>query len=80
MLQSHNLLDVLDLLILHDLIVTRLANIEKFAAERKHTKIISTNDAQPSDCERFSGVSFRKDEGAVASILRPSIVGIGQLG
>ena len=80
MLQSHNLLDVLNLFVLHDLIMARLAYIKQFTAQWKHTKVVSTNHTQSSHRERLGRVSFCKDQSAVPGIFRPSIVSVGQLG
>jgi len=53
MLKTHNLLDILDFLILHDLVVLRLAYIEKFTPKREDTKVISADNSETSDCERL---------------------------
>jgi len=52
-LETHNLLDVLEFLVLHDLIVLCIANIEQFTPKREDTKVISTDNSETSDCERF---------------------------
>ena len=44
MLKAHNLLDVLDLLILHDLIVLCLAHIEKLDTQREDAKVIMSGN------------------------------------
>ena len=50
-LKAHNLLDVLDLLILHDLVVLCLTHIEKLATQWEDAKVImSNNTASHSEC------------------------------
>jgi hypothetical protein len=51
MLETHNLLDVLDLLVLHDLVVSRFTNIEQLSTEREHSEVVTPNHAQTSDGE-----------------------------
>jgi hypothetical protein len=48
-LETHNLLDILDLFVLHDLVMFRFSNIEKFTAQGEYTKIVSANNAKASD-------------------------------
>ena len=43
-LQAQNLLDVLDLLVLHDLIVLCLPDIEQFTTKRERAEIVSADD------------------------------------
>jgi len=76
MLQSHNFLDVLNLLILHDLVMTGFTNVEQLSTKREDTEVITTNNSQTSDGERLGGVSFRQDECAISGLLRPSIVSV----
>jgi hypothetical protein len=50
-LKAHNLLDVLDLLILHDLVVLCLTHIEKLATQWEDAKVImSDNTTSHSEC------------------------------
>lgn len=53
MLKAHDLLDVLNLLVFHDLVVLRLPNVEQLAAERKHAKIIAADNTQTRHRQRF---------------------------
>lgn len=47
-LKTHNLLDILDLLIFHNLIVLRLAHVEKLAAQREDAKVITPDNTKSS--------------------------------
>ena len=76
MLQPQDLLDVLNLLILHDLVMPRLAHVEDFTAQRKDAKVVAADHVQASDSERLGGISFRQNECAVLRVLRPGIVGV----
>ena len=48
-LQTENLLDVLNLLVLHDLIVFCFTYIKKFSTQREYSKIITPDNTQPSN-------------------------------
>ena len=80
MLQPHNLLNILDLLVLHDLVVPGFADVQQLATQGEDTVVVATDDAEASDGESLGGVSFGKDEGAVLRVLRAGVVGIGELG
>ena len=80
MLQAKDLLDVLDLLVLHDLLVLGVADIEQLSAQREHAEVVATDDAEPGDGERLGGVSFGEDERALLRLPGPGVVGVGQLG
>jgi hypothetical protein len=80
MLKTHDLLDILDLLVLHDLIVLRLAHVEKLAAQREDAKVVAPDDTKPGHCERLGRVSFGQDERALGRVARPGIVRIRELG
>jgi len=59
-LKAHNLLDVLDLLILYDLIMLCLTHIEKLAMQQKDTKVImSDNTASDGELLRVSFSQYR---------------------
>lgn len=75
-LKAHDFLDVLNLLVLHDLVVLGLANVEQFAAQREHTEIISSNDAQSCDCERLGGISFCQNQRTFVTFARASVIGV----
>jgi hypothetical protein len=78
-LKAHNLLDVLDLLILHDLVVLRLAHVEKLAAQREDAKVITSDNTEPGYGERLGGVSFGQYECASGCVACPSIVCVRKL-
>ena len=80
MLQSHDLLDVLDLFVLHNLIVLCFADVEQFSAKREHAKIVTSHDTKSSDSQGFGRVSLRQDKGTTLRVSCPGIVGVGQLG
>lgn len=60
--------------------MTRLANVEQFAAKRENTEVVSAHHAQSSNCESFGRISFSEDQGAVTGVLRSGIVSISQFG
>ena len=45
-LQPEDLLDVLDLLVLHDLVVLRVTDVKKLSTEREYTIVVSSNDRE----------------------------------
>ena len=80
MLQTQDLLDVLNLLVLHDLVVASFPDVEQLAAQGEDAVVVATDDTETSDGERLGGVSFGQDERAVLRILRAGVVGVGELG
>ena len=80
MLQAHNLLDVLDFFVLHDLVMSSLANVEQFAAKGEDAKIVTTNNTKTSNSESLGRVSFGEDESAIFRMFRSSVVGVRQFG
>lgn len=56
------------------------SDIEKFTAQWKDTKVVSTNNSQSSNGKCFSRVSFCENESTVFSVLGSSIVRIRELG
>ncbi len=80
MLQPKNLLDILDLLVLHNLVVLRVSHIEQFTTKREHAVVVTTDDAETCDGERLGGITFGQDECAVCGLLCACVVGVGELG
>jgi hypothetical protein len=80
MLQPHNLLDILDLLVLHDLVMLRFAYIEHLSAKREHAEIITANNTKSGDSKRLGGVSFGQDKRALARVPTSGIVCIVEFG
>jgi hypothetical protein len=79
LLQSHNLLDVLDLGVVDKLRSRSLSDVEKLSSQREDTEVISTDDVQTGNGESLGRVSFRQDEGAVLALLRSGVVGVFEL-
>ena len=79
MLEAHDLLDVLDLLVLHDLVVLRLAHVEKLAAQREDPKVVTADDTEPGHGKRLGGISFGQYERALGRVARPGIVCVREL-
>src|SRR5690349_16855666 len=79
-LKTHELLDVLNLLILHDLINGSISNVEQFTAEREDTKEILINDSTSSKRKDTGRLSFSENECAEVAVFGTSFVGISQLG
>ena len=57
-LETHDFLDTLDLLVLHDLVVLCLAHVQELATQREDTKVVTPNYAETSHRERLGGVTF----------------------
>lgn len=49
MLQAENLLDTLNLLVLHDLVVLGFSNVEELATKWEDTVVVTTDDTKTSD-------------------------------
>ncbi|SRR5216684_5923934 len=79
-LKTHNLLDILDLFILHNLIVLRLAYVEKLAAQREDAKVVTPDHTKSSHGERLGGITFGQYERALGCVARSGIVCICELG
>ena len=75
MLNAHDLLDILDLLVLHDLVVLRLAH--KLAAQRE---IIVPDNTEPRHSERLGGVSFSQYGRAFGWVACSGVVCVRELG
>jgi hypothetical protein len=80
MLKTHNLLDILNLLVLHNLIVLRLAYVEKLAAQREDAKVVTPDNTKSSHGKRLGRVSFGQYERAPRSIARSGVVCVRELG
>jgi hypothetical protein len=80
MLQAHDLLDILNFFVLHDLIVPSLANVQKLSAKWEHAKVITADDTKTSYGERFRRVTFCEDERAFFGMSCASVVCVRQLG
>ena len=80
MLNAHNLLDILDLLVLHDLVVLRVAHIEKLAAQRQDAKIIAPGNTEARHGECLGGVSFSQYERAFGCMAGSGVVWVRELG
>ena len=57
-LQTHDLFDVLNFFVLHNLIVFGLADVKQFTTEWEDTEVISTDHSKSSNSEVFGGVTF----------------------
>lgn len=77
--QSKDLLDMGQLDVFGDLIVTGFSHVEQFSSQRENTVVVSTNHSQTGDGESFRRVSFRQDQGTSLSVPSSSVVGIFQL-
>ena len=78
MLQPHDLLNILNLLVLHNLIMFRLADIEQFSTQGEDPKVVSSDDPQTSHGKRFGRVSFCENERAISGVFGTSIVRVGK--
>lgn len=78
--QTDDLLDILDLLILHYLIVRRFADVEGFTTKGEDTEIVATDNTETGFSQSLGGVSFGQDESTLRSKTTSSVVGVGKLG
>jgi hypothetical protein len=79
-LQAHNLFDVLNFLVLHDLVVFRLSHVQQFTSQWEDTEIVTSHYAETSNSKGFGGVSFRQNQSAVFSMSGACVVGVWELG
>lgn len=79
LLQSHNLLDRLDLGVLQQSLAARLADVEQLASEREDTVIVAADDRETRDGERLGRVSFGQDQRALVAVPGPGVVRVLEL-
>lgn len=79
MLQTEDLLDSLDFIVLHDLIVFRLAHVEQFSTQREYTPVIASDYTETSDSKGLGGVSLRQNQCTIFRIFGPSVVSVRKL-
>jgi hypothetical protein len=77
--QPENFLDVGQLDVFCDLIVTGFSHVKQFSTQGENTVVVSTDHSQTGDGESFGGVSFRKNQGTSLSVPSSRVVGIFQL-
>lgn len=80
MLKTHDLLDILNLLILHNLVVLRLLHVEKLAAQREDAKVVTPDNTKSSHGERLGRVSFGQNKRALRCVARSGVVCVRELG
>mmetsp|Transcript_45800 Transcript_45800/g.76350 ORF Transcript_45800/g.76350 Transcript_45800/m.76350 type:complete len:294 (-) Transcript_45800:1235-2116(-) len=79
-LQAEDLLDGVDLDVVHDLFVRGVAYVEQLPAQGEHAVAVTPHHRQAADGQRLGGVSLSEDEGAVLGVFGAGVVGIVQLG
>lgn len=80
-LEAKNLFDVLNLDVLHNLVMVRLANIEELSTQGEDTEVVTPLDGTKTrDCKSFGGVSFSEDERAPAGVAATGPVGVFEFG
>jgi hypothetical protein len=79
-LKTHNLLDILNLLVLHNLIVLRLAHVEKLTAQREDAKVVTPDNTKSSHGKRLGRVSFGQYKCAPRCVARSGVVCVRELG
>ena len=78
-LETQDLLDVLDLDILYDLVVAGFSDVEQLASKREDAVFVASDNTETGDSESFGGVSFCEDEGASFGITATGAIGVFQL-
>ena len=79
-LKTHNLLDILDLLVLHNLIVFRLAHVEELATQREDAKVVTPDNTKSGHGERLGRVSFGQNKRTSSCVARSGVVRVSKLG
>jgi len=80
LLKTHNLLDILNFLVLHNLIVLCLSHVEKLTAQRKDTKVVTPDNTKSSHGKRLGRVSFGQYKHAPRCVAHSGVVCIRELG
>ena len=80
MLQTKNLLDILDFFVLHNLVVLRVSDVKEFTTQREDTVVVTTDYREASHGERLGGISFCQDKGTIRSFASAGIVSIREFG
>jgi len=79
MLKTHNLLNVLDLIIVHDLLVSSIADIQQLTLEWEDTVVITANNTETTHGKSLGGITLSEDEGTLGGISATGIVGVVKL-
>ena len=79
-LKTHNLLDILTLLSLHNLIVLGLAHVKKLTAQWEDAKVVTPDNTKTSHGERLGRVSFGQYKRAPLCVARSGVVCVRELG
>ncbi len=79
-LEPEDLDHVVDLGVLENLLVRRLADVEELAAEREDAKEVASDDGEAGDGEGLGRVSLGEDERALHRVLGTGQVGVLELG
>ncbi len=79
-LKPHDLHDVLNFFILHNLSVVRLTNIQRFAFERENTVRVTANNGESTYSKGFGTIPFREDQRAEFSLCSSSQICIFEFG
>ena len=79
LLQAQDSLEVLDLLVLHDLLVIGVARVGHLATEGEHAVAVAADDGEPRHRQCLGRVSFRQNERAVHGVFGAGVVGVFEL-
>lgn len=78
-LQSHDLLDRLNLGVVHESLSSRFSYVEELSSKWEDSVVVSTDDGESGNGERFGGISFGENEGTFRSCSTTGVVGIFEL-
>lgn len=78
-LEPEDLLNVLNLGVFHDGLVTRISHIEELSTKREYTIVVASHDTKTRHGERFRRVTFGKDQRASLRVSAARIVGVFEL-
>jgi len=79
-LEAHDVDDVLDLIVGHNLLVVGLADVEGLTLEGEDTVEVAADNGEPGHGKGLGRVSLGDDEGTVLGLDASSVVGVVELG
>ena len=80
LLQAEDLLELGDLLVVHDRRVVGVAHVEQLAAQREDAVVVAADHREARDGERLRRVALGDDERALVAVLAAGLVGVVELG
>ncbi len=79
-LKPHDLHDILNFFVFHDLSVIRFTNIQRLPFQRENTVGVAANNCESTDSEGFGTIPFREDQRAEFALRSSSQIRIFEFG